>query len=78
LTWIRETLRPTGELRDWKTLRRLLSTHSLVTTALPLQDGRVLRIRKASRPDPEQVRVFENLGINWKNAFPTVKTFAKI
>jgi hypothetical protein len=33
LTWIRETL------------RRLLSTHSLVTTLMPLKDGRVLRSR---------------------------------
>jgi len=77
LTWIRETLRPAGELRDWKTLRRLLSTHSLVTTALPLDDGRVLRIRKASRPDPEQIRVYENLRIEWKTAFLPTKSFAK-
>jgi transposase len=78
LTWIRETLRPTGELRDWKTLRRLLSTHSLVTTALPIEDGRVLRIRKASRPDPEQARVYEKLCIDWKTAFLPVKSFAKL
>lgn len=78
LTWIRETLRPAGELRDWKTLRRLLSTHSLVTTALPLDDGRVLRIRKASRPDPEQIRVYENLRIEWKTAFLPTKSFAKL
>jgi transposase len=78
LTWIRETLRPAGELRDWKTLRRLLSTHSLVTTALPLDDGRVLRIRKASRPDPEQARLYDNLHIQWKNAFLPLKSFAKL
>jgi transposase len=78
LTWIRETLRPAGELRDWKTLRRLLSTHSLVTTALPLEDGRVLRIRKASRPDPEQIRVYENLCIEWKTAFLPMKSFTKL
>jgi len=78
LSWIRETLRPAGELRDWKTLRRLLSTHSLVTTALPLEDGRVLRIRKASRPDPEQIRVYENLRIEWKTAFLPMKSFAKL
>jgi hypothetical protein len=64
LTWIRETL------------RRLLSTHSLVTTVMPLKDGRVLRSRKASLPDPEQVPLCQNLGIDWKTAFPPGKSFA--
>lgn len=76
LTWIRETLRACGDTRDWKTLRRLLSTHSLVTTVLPLNDGRVLRIRKPSLPDPEQALVYQNLGIQWKSAFPPIKSFA--
>jgi len=77
LTWIRETLRARGDTRDWKTLRRLLSTHSLVTTVLPLKDGRVLRIRKPSQPDAEQKLVYDKLGIDWKAAFPAIKTFAK-
>jgi len=50
LSWVRETLRDCGDLRDWKTLRRLLSTHNLATTSLPLYDGRVLHIRKPSLP----------------------------
>jgi len=37
LCLVRETLRASGETRDWKPLRRLLGTHSLVTTALPLK-----------------------------------------
>jgi hypothetical protein len=78
LSWIRETLRPTGESRDWKTLRRLLSTHSLVTTALPLKDGRVLRIRKPSQPDPEQSLLYQKLRIDWKAAFRPIKSFAKL
>lgn len=75
LTWIRETLRAHGDYRDWKTLRRMLSTHSLVTTVLPLKDARVLRIRKASLPDPEQALIYQNLGIQWKNAFTPIKSF---
>lgn len=77
LTWVRETLRPGGETRDWKTLRRLLSTHSLVTTVLPLQTRQVLRIRRPSLPDAEQKRIYDMLGIDWKAAFPALKTFAK-
>lgn len=77
LTWIRETLRARGDNRDWKTIRRLLSTHSLATTALPLKDGKVLRIRKPSLPDPEQALVYQKLGIDWRAAFTPVKSFAK-
>lgn len=77
LTWVRETLRGCGDLRDWKTLRRLLSTHSLATTSLPLEDGRVLHIRKPSLPDPEQALLYKRLRIDWKSAFPQIKTLAK-
>jgi hypothetical protein len=45
LTWVREKLRDQGDLRDWKTLRRLLSTHMLATTLLTLEDERVLHLR---------------------------------
>lgn len=75
LCWVRERLRESGDTRDWKTLRRLLSTHSLVTTALPLEDGRVLRIRKPSLPDAEQTLLYRRLGIDWKATFPPRKTF---
>jgi len=74
LTWVRETLRHSGDQRDWKTLRRLLSTHCVVTTVLPLKTGAVLRIRKPSQPDAEQQRLYDKLGIDWKAAFPAIKT----
>jgi hypothetical protein len=74
---VREKLRDSGDVRDWKTLRRLLSTHSLATTRLPLADGRVLHIRKATDPDAEQAAVYRKLGIDWKAEFPTQKRFVK-
>lgn len=74
LTWVRETLRHCGDPRDWNTLRRLLSTHCLVTTVLPLNTGTVLRIRKPSQPDAEQQHLYDKLGIDWKAAFPAIKT----
>ncbi len=77
LTWVREKLRDQGDLRDWKTLRRLLSTHMLVTTSLTLEDGRVLHLRKPSVPDAEQAMVYQRLGIDWRAAFPVQKTWAK-
>ena len=74
LTWVRETLRHCGDPRDWNTLRRLLSTHCLVTTVLPLNTGTILRIRKPSQPDAEQQHLYDKLGIDWKAAFPAIKT----
>jgi hypothetical protein len=76
LTWIRETLRQSAESRDWSTLRELLGTHSIVTTVLPLKDGRVLRIRKPSLPDPEQALLYRTLHIDWKSAFLPLKSFS--
>jgi len=40
LTWVRRRLTESGEKREWRGLRRILSTHSVVTTVLPLADGR--------------------------------------
>ena len=77
LCWVRESLHDRGDLRDWKTLRRLLSTHCLTTTMLPLENGSVLQIRKPSLPDPEQARIYRHLAIDWKSSFPPVKTFAQ-
>jgi hypothetical protein len=66
-----------GDTREWKTIRRLLSTHSLVSTRLPLQDGRIINIRKPSVPDAEQALVYKTLGIDWKRACPTIKSEMK-
>lgn len=71
LSWIQYKLEGAGDTREWKTIRRLLSTHSLVTTRLQLKSGKIIFIRKPAIPDAEQARVYRLLGINWKNAFPT-------
>ena len=74
LRWIGKRLEAHNDTREWQTIRRLLGTHSLVTTRLPLADGRTINIRKPSQPDDEQKRVYQMLGIDWKAAFPTKKT----
>jgi transposase len=77
LTWIQHQLQSCGDTREWKTIRRLLSTHSLVSTILPLNDGTIMQVRKPSVPDPEQARVFQQLGIDWKQACPAQKSIMK-
>ena len=77
LRWIGYRLETAGDQREWRTLRRLLGTHVVATTRLPLEGGREVLIRKPSQPDAEQERVYALLGIDWKRAFPTRKTELK-
>jgi len=72
-----QRLTQSGDARDWQTIRRLLRTHSLVTTRVPLEDGRAIEIRKPSRPDAEQALVYQHLGIDWKQACPARKFVMK-
>jgi len=74
LCWIHNHLEAAGDHRTWRTIRRLLRTHCLLTTRFPLEDGRIISIRKASVPDEEQIRIYKMLGINWKNARRTRRT----
>ena len=74
LRWVGKRLEEHNDTREWQTIRRLLGTHSLVTTRFPLTDGRTINIRKLSQPDDEQKRVYQMLCIVWKAAFPTKKT----
>lgn len=73
LCWIGHLLSQSGDVRDWQTVRRLLRTHSMVTTCLTLEDGRVIEVRKPSRPDAEQALVYQRLGIDWKQTLPVRK-----
>ncbi|WP_372807026.1 hypothetical protein [Pontiella sp.] len=63
-----------GDLREWRTLRRLLGTHIVATTRLPLEDGREISIRKPSEPDEEQQRIYALLGIDFNRAYTPRKT----
>lgn len=74
LSWVRENFLLCGDVREWSTVVRLMRTHSVATTRLKLKDGRIIQIRKPSRPDAEQQRVYDILGIDWKLAFPPVKS----
>ncbi|MGB5694844.1 MAG: IS1634 family transposase, partial [Polyangiales bacterium] len=77
LCWVRHRRDNAGDPREWRTLRRLLGTHSMVSTRLPLEDGRIVTVRKPSLPDAEQARVYRILGIDWKRACPAVKSELK-
>jgi transposase len=48
---------------SWETLRDLLKTHQVCTVVLPTDDGAILRIRKASTPEPLHRQIYDLLHI---------------
>ena len=48
---------------SWWTIRQQLSTHQVVTIVLPIADGRVLKIRKATTAEPLHREIYSTLRI---------------
>lgn len=48
---------------SWATLREQLSTHQIVTVRLPASDGRVLSIRRDTRPEKIHQQIYHTLQI---------------
>ncbi|MBE3143643.1 MAG: IS1634 family transposase [Planctomycetes bacterium] len=60
---IRFKLRNKGIHDSWSTIRERLSMHTRNTTTLKREDGRVIHIRKSSRPEPHQKIIYDALNI---------------
>jgi transposase len=52
-----------GVHTSWWTLRQQLSTHQVVTVVLPTKDGRILKIRKGTTPEPIHREIYATLKI---------------
>jgi transposase len=50
-----------GVHTSWWTLRQQLSTHQLVTVVLPTGNGKILKIRKATTPEPVHKQIYATL-----------------
>ena len=61
---IEKTLLDQGVHTSWATVRETLSTHHINTVVLPTNGGLVLRIRKASTPEPAHRHIYQRLDIN--------------
>jgi transposase len=59
---------------SWATLREELSTHQVVTVALPTESGGVLRIRKGTTPEANHRLIYETLRMPMEVMAP-VKTW---
>jgi hypothetical protein len=63
-----------GVHTSWRTLREQLSTHQVVTVVLPTAQGRTLKIRKATTPEPSHREIYSTLKITLEVMRP-VKTW---
>ncbi len=59
---------------SWSTLRQQLSTHQVVTVVLRTMDGKILKIRKATTPEPVHKEIYATLQIPMEVMKP-VKTW---
>lgn len=60
---MRIKLREKGIHFCWKTVRVQLSSHMRVSTTLKREDGRVIHIRKSSRPEPNHKEIYDALDL---------------
>jgi transposase len=62
---------------SWATLREQLRTHQVVTAVLPTTDGHLLKIRRATTPEPQHRLIYRTLGIPEEVMAP-VKTWLTV
>jgi transposase len=65
-----------GVHSSWATLREELTTHQVVTVVLPASNGDVLKIRRASTPEPRHKAIYATLDIPTEVMKP-VKTWVR-
>jgi transposase len=66
-----------GVHTSWWSLRQELSSQQVVTIVLPTTGGRVMRIRKATVPEPTHREIYSTLGIPME-VVPPVKTWHEV
>ena len=71
---IRYQLKAKGIHSSWQTLREILSTQSRITSSMKLENGQIVKIRKTSSPNAEQMAIYQALGLTTSPA-KTEKTF---
>jgi len=62
--FIRSQLAIQGNHDSWNRLRTTLATQCRITVTFTRKDERTLHVRKTSQAEPEQGKIYQNLGIN--------------
>jgi hypothetical protein len=60
---IRQRLKALGIDESWSSLREVLAVQRRVTASFVQRDGRTLHVRKATRPEPDLVKLYDALGL---------------
>lgn len=60
---IRYQLKQQGVHHSWERIRQIMSTQVRVTTSQDLKGGGVVKIRKTTRPTPDQVEIYKALNL---------------
>ena len=61
---IRRHLGEKGEKASWSSLRSILEGQQRVTATFHRKDGRTLHVRKATRAEPRQRKIYDALGLD--------------
>ncbi|MCP4710919.1 MAG: IS1634 family transposase, partial [Planctomycetes bacterium] len=64
---IEYTLRQKGITTSWKTIKRVLTTHTYSTIYLPVVKGPVINLRKAGIPEGVHLEIYNNLNVDYTN-----------
>jgi len=60
---IRYRLKQAGNNTSWSRLRGILSTQYRATVSMKRKDGRAIHVRKSTRPEPQQQKIYSVLGV---------------
>lgn len=66
LNAIQTRLRAAGIFHNWATIRSRLATHYRLTTSMKRSDGKMLYIRKTSRPEECHRLIYDALGLGYQ------------
>ena len=62
---IRYQLKKTGDTSSWSDLRKQLAGQNRVTISMQCKNNDVIHIRKSTRPEPRQQKIYSALGIGF-------------
>lgn len=63
---IRSELKLQGMSDSWQTLRSTMSNQQRITVVLPREDGSTVHLRKTTRAEPDQQKIYDALGVSAK------------
>ena len=76
LRFIEYTFEQHGDTRCWRTIKRVLQTHTYATLIVPTGHGQIYRLRKAGIPEQSHKQIYNLFGIQWKK-LPVKKSMVK-